>query len=281
MRFQNTILPLLPSLVAAVQPPNVDGMSIVWQDAFEGSAGSSPNTGKWNIMDAIDTNGEVQTYTTSSSNLQISGGGTIQFVPRRSGNGKWTSGRIESKASWTPSPGKVMSMRASILQGDNPTANKQGMWPAFWLLGDAIRHGTAWPLCGEIDIMEQVNGIPTAYGTVHCDQEFGGACNQPTGIGGIVGLPTEGFHTWGLTIDLTNPNWALQTMTWSLDGNTFFTLAGGALGSEGMWATLAHSPMYMILNVAVGGDWPGAPNAATLDSYGSMMEVAWAAVYSS
>jgi len=83
MRFQTAILPLLPSLAAAITPPNVNGMKLTWFDAFEGAAGSSPNTDTWNIMDAIDTNNEVEVYTHSNSNMQISGGGTIQFVPRK------------------------------------------------------------------------------------------------------------------------------------------------------------------------------------------------------
>ncbi|KAI1500299.1 beta-glucanase [Biscogniauxia marginata] len=281
MRFQNVLLSLLPCIVTSITPPNVQGMTLVWSDDFEGSAGSSPNGNSWNIMDAIDTNNEVQSYTTSNNNLQISGGGTIQFVPRKSSSGHWSSGRIETKGSWTPEPGKITTLQASILVGSNAAVNKQGVWPAFWAVGDAMRHGTEWPAAGEIDIFEQVNGLPIGYGSVHCGSSTGGPCLEPLGRVTPVSMPTDGFHTWSVKIDRTNDDWQAQTITWQLDGNTFNTLTGADIADAPVWSSLAHSPLYMILNVAVGGDWPGLPNDATLDGYGAMMEVQWVAVYSS
>ncbi|KAI1432677.1 glycoside hydrolase family 16 protein [Xylaria sp. CBS 124048] len=279
MRFQ--ILPFLPLLVAGIKPPSTKGMNLVWSEEFEGHAGSMPNSKEWNIMHDINTNNEVETYTASNQNLQISGGGTIQFVPRKSHAGQWTSGRIESKSSWTPKPGKVMKVAASIRQGTNPTANKQGIWPAFWLLGDAIRHGTQWPQCGEIDIFEQVNGVPQGHGTLHCGTAQGGPCHETNGLSGTVSMPLDGFHTWSVEIDLTNSNWRSQSIAFQLDGKTYYTVTGADLNDAPVWSTLAHSPLYMIFNVAVGGNWPGPPAGSTKDGYGSMMEVQWAAVYSS
>ncbi|KAF3064667.1 Glucan endo-1,3-beta-glucosidase A1 [Daldinia childiae] len=280
MRFQQSILAsLVPGLVAAIAPPNIQGMDIVFSESFEGEAGASPNGDTWNIMDAINTNNEVQTYTTSNQNVQISGGGTVQFVPRKSPSGHWTSGRIETKGSWTPKAGKVFSIQSSLLLGNNP--NKQGIWPAFWALGDAMRHGTQWPAAGEIDIMEQVNGLLTGYGTVHCGSALGGPCNEPIGRAGTTPMSPDGFHTWGVTIDLTNDDWRAQTITWHLDGKNYNTLTGADINDAPVWSSLAHSPLYVLLNVAVGGDWPGLPNLATQDGYGSMMEVQWVAVYSS
>ncbi|KAI1404272.1 glycoside hydrolase family 16 protein [Hypoxylon fuscum] len=282
MRFQQSILAcVVPGLVSAITPPSIQGMSIVWSEDFEGPAGGSPKGDVWNVMDAIDTNNEVQTYTTSNQNVQISGGGTIQFVPRKSASGHWTSGRIETKGSWTPAPGKVTKIESNILLGSNLPINKQGIWPAFWALGDAMRHGTQWPAAGEIDIMEQVSGALTGYGTVHCGSSSGGPCNEPLGRQGTTPLSTGGFHTWGVTIDRTNDDWRAQTISWTLDGNTYSTLTGADINDAPVWSSLAHSPVYILLNVAVGGDWPGAPNLLTLDGYGSMMEVQWVAVYSS
>ncbi|KAI0121025.1 glycoside hydrolase family 16 protein [Xylariales sp. AK1849] len=282
MRFQSTtLIPFLPALAAAIAAPAIDGFNVLFSDDFAGSAGSSPNSNNWNIALAIDTNSEAQTYTGSSSNLQISGGETIQFIPRKGPTGVWTSGRIETVGAWTPAAGKTMLIQSSILLGDAATADKQGLWPAFWALGDAMRHGTSWPLAGEIDIMEQVNGLPTAYGTVHCGvTASGGPCNEPTGLAGSVAMPTAGFNTWGVKIDLTNNDWTAQTIQWQLNGQTYNTLTGATIGDAGIWSTLAHSPLYVLLNVAMGGDWPGQPNAATTDGYGSMMEVAYVAVYS-
>ncbi|KAI1463926.1 glycoside hydrolase family 16 protein [Daldinia caldariorum] len=280
MRVQQSVLAsLVPGLVAAITPPNIPGMQIIFSESFEGLPGAPPNGDTWNIMDAINTNNEVQTYTTSNQNVQISGGGTIQFVPRKSPAGLWTSGRIETKGSWTPQPGKVFSIQSSLLLGNNP--NKQGIWPAFWALGDAMRHGTEWPAAGEIDIMEQVNGLLTGYGTIHCGSSIGGPCNEPMGRAGTTPMSPDGFHTWGVTIDLTNEDWRAQTITWHLDGKNYNTISGGDINDAPVWSSLAHSPLYILLNVAVGGDWPGAPNGVTQDGYGSMMEVEWVAVYSS
>ncbi|KAH6842242.1 concanavalin A-like lectin/glucanase domain-containing protein [Chaetomium sp. MPI-CAGE-AT-0009] len=283
MRSTLLLLSLLSSLVSATPAPVYPGFKTVWSDGFEGSAGATPNRDRWNIITDVRTNGEIQTYSTSNRNLQISGGGTVQLVPLKSKSGKWTSARIETKASFTPNRGKVTMFEAAIRFGDNPAALRQGLWPAFWMLGDSIHHGTEWPLCGELDIMETVNGLPAAHGTTHCGAgEKGGPCNEPIGRGASVALNDNGWHTWTLQVDRTNAEggWKGEVIRWLVDGNVFHQVSGADIADEGIWATLAHSPMFMILNVAVGGSWPGDPNAATADSWGSMMEVEYVAVYS-
>lgn len=255
MHFSHLVSLLFSVPVAlAIEAPNVDGMKTTWSESFNGCQGCSPNGKVWNTVLALNTNDDLQTYTDTSSNVQLSGGETLQLVPWKSPLGLWTSGRIETKEAYTPQPGKKMRFQASLRTGEN--ANKQGMWPAFWMLGDAIRHGTEWPLCGELDIFEQVNGEMTGYGTVHCQQEDGGVCNQPSGLGEATAIPDSDFHVWSLEVDRTSNNWETETITWSMDGNSFHVLSGAALGDEDIWATVAHSPMYLILNVAVGGSWP-------------------------
>ncbi|ORY54969.1 glycoside hydrolase family 16 protein [Pseudomassariella vexata] len=277
-----TLLPFLPALAAAIAAPAISGYNLAWSETFAGTAGATPDTAVWDIMDSIDTNQEVQDYTSDSRNLQISGGGTVQFIPRRATGGKWTSGRIETKDSWMATAGKSMIIQASIGLGTNAASNKQGLWPAFWTLGDAVRHGTGWPMCGELDIMEQVNGVMTGYGTAHCGpDETGGPCNEYTGAQKSVAIPDDGFHTWALKIDRTNLDWTQQTIQWILDGSVFYTLTGSDINDLGIWATIAHSPLYVLMNVAVGGSWPGDPNDETEDGFGSMMEVQYVAVYQS
>jgi beta-glucanase (GH16 family) len=167
----------------------------------------------------------------------------------------WTSGRIESTHTFTPQPGKLTRAEAAIRFGDNPISNKQGMWPAFWMLGDVLRNGGHWPACGELDIFEAVNGQLTGYGTAHCDVYPGGICNESNGIGGNIGIPDQGFHTWRIEIDRRDGNWAAQTITWFRDGEQFHQISGSRIGNANIWATLAQSPLYFILNVAVGGGW--------------------------
>ncbi|EFX04547.1 beta-glucanase [Grosmannia clavigera kw1407] len=248
------IVSLLPALTAAFSLPSYNGLSTVWHDDFWGNAGDSPNVTHWNVITGdLGLNNELETYTESNENLQISGGGTLQLIPRRnsSTSSGWTSARIESVDSYTPVPGK----------------NTRSM-----------REGTSWPLCGELDILEQVNGKLTGYGTAHCENH----CEEPTGRQGYTSIPSgSNFHTWRLDWDRTSNNWQTESITWSLDGVDFFSINGTTIGDQATWSTLAHSPFYILLNVAVGGTMAGNPDSNTLDGYDSMMEVAYVAVYSS
>ncbi|RHZ45430.1 hypothetical protein CDV55_100691 [Aspergillus turcosus] len=228
-------------------------------------------------------NGELETYTNSNRNVQLSGGNTLQLVPWKdsSVSGGWTSGRLESKYVFTPSAGRLTLAEADIRFGTNPTSAKQGIWPAFWILGNSIRSGTPWPQCGELDILETVNGQLTGYGTAHCNVYPGGICNEPNGLGGSITIPDQSWHTWRIIWDRTPSTWQSETITWYMDGQLFHRITGSQIGDSNVWASLCHDPLYFILNVAVGGNWPGNPNSATLDGYGSMMEIAYVAVYMS
>ncbi|RDA89268.1 hypothetical protein CP532_0491 [Ophiocordyceps camponoti-leonardi (nom. inval.)] len=273
------VAPLL-STVSAWGAPNYGGFGRVWQETFAGPAGSSPNRGNWNIIEGnLGYNEELQRYTASNSNLQVSGGETLQIIPKRDGGG-WTSGRIESTYTVRPSPGKVTKLEAIVRFGGNGLDRKKGIWPAFWVLGDAHRHGTAWPACGELDIMETINGQLTGYGTVHCDVFPGGICNEGNGIGSGTGFPDQNWHTWTLEIDRRPSNWQDQSITWFVDGRQFHQVKGHRINKYDVWASLTDRPLYFILNLAVGGKWPGPPNGNTLDGYGSMMEVGYVAHYS-
>ncbi|KAL7792586.1 glycoside hydrolase family 16 protein [Trichoderma ceciliae] len=268
------------SSVSATLSPNVPGMNLVWQETFVGDQGGMVDLTQWNIVTDLHNNDELETYTRDNTNMQLSGGQTLQLVPQQSPTGEWTSSRIESIQSWTPAPGKAMQVQAALRGGISAINQKQGMWPAFWMLGDSMRHGTHWPLCGELDIFEQINGQLTGYGTTHCDNAGGGACNEPSGLGESIAMPQDdSFHTWALKMDRTSNNWQTETIQWSMDGTLFHTLTGAQIGDEGLWATLAHSPMFIILNLAVGGTWPGEPNETTLSGWGNMFEVQYVAVY--
>lgn len=272
----------LATSVRATLSPNVPGMSLVWQETFIGDHGDMVDLTQWNIITDIHNNQELETYTQDDTNIQLSGGQTLQLVPQQSATGEWTSSRIESVQSWTPAPGKAMQVQAALRGGVSSIDQKQGMWPAFWMLGESLRTGTAWPLCGELDIFEQINGQLTGYGTAHCDHTGGGACNEPSGLGESIAIPQDDeFHTWALKIDRSCSSWQDETIQWSMDGTVFHTLTGAQIGDEGVWATLAHSPMFVILNLAVGGTWPGDPNEATLPGWGNMFEVQYVGVYSS
>ncbi|KAL7940615.1 family 16 glycoside hydrolase [Trichoderma barbatum] len=252
-------------------------MELVWDDPFVGCPGCSPNFTEWIVPpSSLHTNNEWQTYTSSPSNLQLSGSQTLQIVPRNSPQG-WTSSRIESVRSWTPNSGKITQIQASFRTGTGGTYGKQGMWPAFWMLGDSLRRGTPWPFCGELDIFEQINGAMAGQGTIHCEQSQSQTC----GMFGKVTIPNDSFHTWVLRIDRTPTTWQAETLEWYMDGIPFFKITGTDISNQTTWSTIAQSPMYIILNLAVGGDWPGNPDNTTQDGYSSMMEIQYVAIYES
>jgi beta-glucanase (GH16 family) len=248
----------LPLLASAWSPPSYAGWSLVWADDFSGSGGSSPNTNNWNIITGyLNVNAELEVYSSSTANVQLSGGSTLQIVPWRDSsalNG-WTSGRIESKYTVTPQSGVKTIAEALIRFGTNDISTKQGIWPAFWMLGNSLRTGGEWPECGELDILETVNGQLTGYGTAHCDVYPGGICNEPNGLQGHTGIPDQSWHTWRIVWDRTTGNWQTETVTWYMDGAQFQQISGGSIGDYNVWTTLCYDPMYFLLNVAVGGQW--------------------------
>ncbi|CAK7271758.1 hypothetical protein SEPCBS57363_004786 [Sporothrix epigloea] len=278
--FTASLLACLPLLAQAWNAPSYSGFNLVWSDSFSGSGNTLPDQDNWNIITGnLGVNQELETYSDSTANVQLSGGNTLQLVPVQASDGSWTSGRVESRYTFTPAAGAQTLAEADIRFGSNDISNKQGMWPAFWMLGDSIHQGTSWPECGEIDALETINGQLTGHGTVHCDQ-IGGVCNDPGGIGSQVTIPDQEWHTWRVQFDRTSNDWQSETITFYMDGNQFGQVTGSGLNDENSWNALCHSPLFFILNVAVGGSWPGDPNSSTEGGYGSMMEVAYVAVYS-
>ena len=256
-RFLTYLIPLA-AVAQATQAPKYNGFDLVWQADFVGTAGTLPNTANWNIITGnLGVNAEMETYRSRAQEVQLSGGGTLQIVPWRDStatNG-WSSGRIESKYTFTPTASALTRVEALIRFGTNAPSAKQGLWPAFWMLGDSMRHGTVWPECGELDILETIDGQLTGHGTMHCDITPGGICDESTGIGSSISIPDQSWHTWRLELDRTNSNWEDQTITWYMDGKQFQQIAGSRIGSASVWTNLCHSPLYFILNMAVGGTW--------------------------
>ena len=211
--------------------PAIPGFNTVWVDDFTGPAGP-PDTSKWNIIDAGPNAGnqEVQTYTSSISNVSINGLGQLDITPERDGDGHWESGRVEGRHSFAcPTNGKMI-LQADIRTGTDPASQQAGIWPAFWALGASIRHGTPWPECGEWDIMENASGASFTIATLHYGPD-GNFANQKI-VGGQPGtaaqanIDVQDFNTYSLTVDLTSSNWEDQTLTWSLNGQPWFSASG-------------------------------------------------------
>lgn len=280
---------LLPGLlVSATTPPSYSGYTLIWNDTFAGAAGTPPSANNWKtITGYLNQNSESEVYSSSTKNLQLSGGGSLQLIPIKDpGSTKpidgWTSGRVETIGGWLPTAGQKTKVEGRLRTGGGAASTQQGIWPAFWLLGASYRSGTKWPACGELDILELRNGVATAFGTAHCGDNWqGGVCNEPSGKGAQTPVTSpSSFHTWSITWDRTSSDFRAQTIEWALDQKPYFSLKGSQL-DEVTWRSLAGNSFNIILNVAVGGDFPGAPNAATQGGTQSMLEVQYVAVYMS
>ncbi|MET7946370.1 family 16 glycosylhydrolase [Micromonospora sp. NPDC005324] len=259
LRFRPLVLlaaALVATATALVVPAHPDRAEaaigpISWQDEFNSAAGTPVDQNKWRF----DTGGggwgnnERQYYTNSTSNAVHDGQGNLVITARRDnpanyqchyGRCEYTSARLLTAATFTQTYGRFEA-RIKIPRG-------QGIWPAFWMLGT----GGGWPDAGEIDIMENIGREPnTVFGTVHGPGYSGG--------GGITGSRTLGapladtFHTYRV-------DWEPNVITWYIDGVQFHRVDPARLGGN-RW--VFDHPFFMILNVAVGGNWPGYPDGST------------------
>lgn len=287
MQFSSLFFALaaLSSSNAAI--PALSGYTSVWSDDFVGASKAAPSSTNWDHYTLYPNAnaGEVQHYTSSTTNSYLNGDGRLMIVPTLS-NGVWSSARLHGKKSFTCPLGKKMRIQAEIFMGSNAASTQQGIWPAFWALGQSWRASSPvkWPACGEWDVAENRNGVATGFGTLHCDKAPGGYCNEYNGLGATVNYGRGAWHTWSFEVDRTNTNaatWKTQSMSWYLDGVKYKTVTGADVTDLKTWTAVARSPFFLIFNVAVGGDFPGAPNTASRGGLGAGMEVRYVAVYNS
>jgi beta-glucanase (GH16 family) len=276
---------------AAAAPSDVPGppagFSTTWSDDFNGGSGSGLDNGTWKYDTGPGSNfgtGEIETMTNSTANVFQDGNGHLVLKALHSGGDPasgWTSGRVETQNdSFGAPPGGVVMMQSSIQQPDVSTANGAGYWPAFWMLGQPLRTGTTWPTSGEVDILEDINGRSSVFGTLHCGVSPGGPCNESTGIGsGEHACPgcQSGYHTYAVRIDRsTSP----EQIRWYLDGQNYFTVNSTQVDA-GTWSKAVDHPFFIIYDLAMGGGFPGAfgggPNASTVS--GGQMNIDYVAVY--
>jgi beta-glucanase (GH16 family) len=217
--------------------PNYGGPALLWSDEFDGN---SLNSSNWMPESNIRFNNELQEYK-ASGNYLVSGGVltiTAKKVNDNNQFGSYTSARIISKNKKEYKYGR-MEIRAKLPKG-------RGTWPAIWMLGSNI-DVTPWPNCGEIDIMEYVGYNPGwVKGSVHCAAHYGG-----NSIGGDYSVANEEeYHVYGI-------NWTADKIEYYVDDKTkpYFTYSPDPI-TIADWPF--NQPFFLILNIAIGGDWGGA-----------------------
>jgi len=261
---------------AVPAPPS--GWSTAFSDDFSGSAGSAPSS-SWMYDTGPGSSfgtGEIETMTSSSSNVYLDGNGDLDITALGSGS-SWTSGRIQTTTPVVGAPaGGELEVTASIQQ-PNP-GDGLGYWPAFWMLGPG-----QWPENGEIDIMEDVNALSELSGTVHCGTDPGGPCNEPDGIGsGLVGCGgcQTGYNTYTMILNRTNAS--AESVTWYLNGNQFFQVNESQVPVATWQAAIDHN-FSIIFDLAMGGGYPngvcGCTTPTSATSSGASMSVAYVAAY--
>ncbi|MFE7243356.1 ricin-type beta-trefoil lectin domain protein [Streptomyces sp. NPDC057580] len=239
----------------APEPRVVAAAATTFSDDFNGPAGSAVDGSKWQTETGDNVNNhERQYYTAGNSNAALDGQGNLVITARKDNPGnyqcwygrcEYTSARLNTAGKFTSTYGHIET-RMKIPRG-------QGMWPAFWMLGDDIG-SVGWPNSGEIDIMENVGFEPdTVHGTIH-----GPGYSGSGGIGAGYALPggqafADAFHTFAV-------DWARDSITWSVDGTVYQRRAPADLGGKS-W--VFNKPFFIIMNLAVGGYWPGDPDGST------------------
>jgi len=239
-----------------------------WSDEFNGADGSRPDESLWTYD--LGGNGwgnqELETYTNRAENASIQGGALVitarsEHLTGTDGTPRdYTSARLKTQGRFSQTYGRVEA-RIQIPRG-------QGMWPAFWMLGNDIS-GVGWPACGEIDIMENVGREPNiVHGTIHGPGYSG--TNGPTMLfANPDGKPfADGYHLYAI-------EWEQNEIRFYVDDHLYVTRKPSDLPGGTRW--VFDHEFFIILNVAVGGAWPGNPDGSTV--FPQQMKVDYVKVY--
>ncbi|GAC1651223.1 MAG: glycoside hydrolase family 16 protein [Acidobacteriaceae bacterium] len=231
--------------------PSSPGWKLVWADEFNGKNRDRVDPAKWSVVTGGKGfgNKELETYTDRTENIRQEDGNLVIEARKESWTGTdgilrdYTSARIESRAKFDHLYGRFEArMRL-------PTG--KGMWPAFWMLGNDI-NTNGWPRCGEIDIMENIGDPARIYGTLH-----GPGYSGSHGIQGHTDVSTmdSSFHIYAI-------DWSPGQIVFSRDGAVYAKRTPQDVPEGAAW--VYDHPFFILLNLAVGGLWPGNPDASTL-----------------
>lgn len=235
---------------------------LVWEEEFTGPAGESPDPTKWRFDVGEDWgNSQLEYDTARPENVSLDGEGHLVITARAESYGgrEFTSGRINTRGFFARERGRFEA-RIRLPTG-------RGIWPAFWLLGANFGE-VGWPACGEIDIMEYRGQEPnTLHGSLHGPGYSGG-----NAVTGAIEVEGEGLH---LDFHVYGVEWDVERITWTLDGEPLRTATPDDLPAGAPW--VFDHPFFVILNVAVGGNFVGPPDETT--TFPQSMLVDWVRVY--
>ncbi len=238
---------------------------LVWEDDFDGPAGQSPDAASWNYDIGIGPgndgwgNQELQYYTDRPENVALDGNGNLAIVARSEsfGGRGFTSARINTRGLFEQTYGRF---EARIKMPWGP-----GIWPAFWMLGGNIGE-VGWPQCGEIDIMEYRGQEPNLiHGSVHGPGYSGGAAITKS-FGFANDRFDKDFHVFAV-------EWGEDYIDYFVDDNLYQRITPDKVTGEWVF----DGPFFIILNVAVGGNYVGFPTPQT--PFPQTMLVDWVKVY--
>ena len=220
---------------------------LTWSDEFDGPAGSSPDASKWSFdMGAGGWgNQELEYYTNRTNNAKVEAGNlVITAIKENFGGAAFTSARIKTQGKFSQAYGRF---EARIKTPYGP-----GIWPAFWLLGDNV-DTDGWPLCGEIDIMELKGQEPSIInGTVHGPgYSAGSAITKSYGL--VTGRFDTDFHIFAV-------EWGPNFIDYFVDGFLYYRITPKDVTGEWVY----DHPFFIILNVAVGGNYVGFQTTGTI-----------------
>ena len=255
--------------------PNVASGTLVWSDEFTNttSSNTAPNSAVWTYETGAGGwgNNELETYcaygstatpcSTSTPNSYVGTDGYLHIVAQQPSNGVYTSARMKTQGLFSFNYGRIEA-RMKLPEG-------QGLWPAFWLLG-ANYPSVNWPACGELDVMEHIDGnnpqnegYDWVQGSVHGTNLNGGTQYHPSGFS------ATSWHTYGMI-------WSKGQIQYYIDSpsNIYATFTPNT--QTGTWP-FDSGPEFVIMNLAVGGDWPGSPNSTTV--FPSAMLIDYVRVY--
>ena len=236
--------------------------TLVWSDEFDGPAGGRIDTSKWryDLGDGCQSgncgwgNREKEYYTSDPENISLNGAGQLQIVARVAPAGltcyygpcKYTSAKITTRGNVLASPGRVEA-RIKLSEG-------QGLWPAFWMLGSNFPN-TPWPQCGELDIMENHGSDMAATSSAIHGPGYSG--NTPFVHSYRVGGATfaEEFHTFAV-------KWDANDVQFFVDDKLHYQVSRSDVARYGNY--VFDQPFFMILNLAVGGNFDGDPKSDTI-----------------